>query len=181
MLFNLTNNMSSRKPNILITGTPGCGKSVTTQAAAEKLGLEWLDVTALVKQHDCHEGRDEEFDTLILDEDKLLDVMEPLMEEGGKVVDYHSCDLFPERWFDLVLVLTANTDVLYDRLSARGYSKKKLDENVECEIMQIVAEAAMESYAHDIVQILPSNTIEDMDSNISRLSAWYEAWQTSNA
>jgi adenylate kinase len=20
--------------------------------------------------------------------------------EGGHVVDYHSCDLFPERWFD---------------------------------------------------------------------------------
>ena len=171
---------SSRKPNILITGTPGCGKSVTTQAAAERLGLQWLDVTELVKKHECHEGRDEAFDTLILDEDKLLDVMEPLMEEGGQVVDYHSCDFFPERWFDVVLVLTASTDILYDRLQSRGYSKKKLDENIECEIMQIVAESAMESYSNEIVQVLPSNTIADMESNIARLAAWYEAWQASN-
>ena len=170
----------TRKPNILITGTPGCGKSVTTQAAAERLGLEWLDVTDLVKKHECHEGRDESFDTLILDEDKLLDVMEPLLEEGGKVVDYHSCDFFPERWFDIVLVLTASTDILYDRLQARGYSKKKLDENVECEIMQIVAESAMESYSPEIVQVLPSNTLDDMESNVSRLAAWYEVWQANN-
>ena len=168
------------KPNILVTGTPGCGKSVTTQAAAEKLGLDWVDVTDLVKRHECHEGRDEDFDTLILDEDKLLDLMEPILEEGGKIVDYHSCDLFPERWFDLVLVLTANTDVLYDRLQARGYSKKKLDENIECEIMQIVRESAMESYEPEIVQVLESNTLDDMESNISRLAAWCEAWVENN-
>ena len=27
------------------------------------------------------------------------------LSEGGTVVDFHSCDFFPERWFDLVLVL----------------------------------------------------------------------------
>jgi adenylate kinase len=27
------------------------------------------------------------------------------MEEGGILVDYHGCDFFPERWFDLVVVL----------------------------------------------------------------------------
>jgi adenylate kinase len=170
-----------RKPNILISGTPGTGKSVTSQAAAERLGLRVQNVTELVMKHECHEGRDEEFDTLILDEDKLLDVMEPLMEEGGNVVDYHSCDLFPERWFDLVIILTASTEVLYDRLLARGYSKKKLDENIECEIMQIVMESAMESYPQEIVQVLSNNTLDEMDSNISRLAGWYDAWLTSNS
>ena len=44
-------------------------------------------------------GRDEEFDTLVLDEDSennLLDHMEPLMAPGGKVVEFHSCSIFPE-------------------------------------------------------------------------------------
>jgi adenylate kinase len=115
---------------------------------------------------------------LILDEDKLLDVMEPIMAAGGNIVDYHSCDLFPERWFDLVLVLKADTEILYDRLVARGYSKKKIDENMECEIMQIVAESAHESYEPEIVHFLDSNTLDDMESNISRMMAWYSARET---
>lgn len=41
------------------------------------------------------------------------------MSEGGYIVDFHSCDFFPERWFDLVVVLRANTAVLYDRLKER--------------------------------------------------------------
>jgi adenylate kinase len=106
--------------------------------------------------------------------------MEPLMSEGGKIVDYHSCDFFPERWFDLVLVLTSTTEVLYDRLQSRGYSQKKIDENMECEIMQIVAESAAESYQAEIVHCVPSNTIEDMENNCERLRLWYEAWAANN-
>ena len=34
---------------------------------------------------------------------------------------------------------TADTQVLYDRLEERGYSQKKLQENMECEIMQVRA------------------------------------------
>ena len=38
---------------------------------------------------------------------------------GGCIVDYHGCDFFPERWFDLVLVLRADNTVLFDRLVKR--------------------------------------------------------------
>ena len=48
-----------------------------------------------------------------------------------------TCELFPERWFDLILVLRAKTDVLFDRLTERGYSEKKRGENLEAEIMQV--------------------------------------------
>ena len=39
-----------------------------------------------MKKHECYERRDEEMDTFILDEDKedmLLDLMEPMLKEGG--------------------------------------------------------------------------------------------------
>lgn len=41
------------------------------------------------------------------------------MAEGGKIVDYHGCDFFPERWFDIIFVLRTNNTTLYDRLSKR--------------------------------------------------------------
>ena len=172
--------METKLPNILVTGTPGTGKTVFSDAAAERSGLRRVDVTQLVRQHGCHEGRDESFDTLILDEDKLLDVMEPIMASGGNIVDYHSCEFFPERWFDLVLVLQADTEILFDRLTERGYSKKKIDENMECEIMRVVAESASESYDAEIVYFLDSNNIDDMEANVERLMAWFGNWKKNN-
>jgi broad-specificity NMP kinase len=41
------------------------------------------------------------------------------MSAGGMVVDYHGCDFFPERWFDLVIVLRSDNTTLYSRLENR--------------------------------------------------------------
>ena len=56
--------------------------------------------------------------------------------------------LVPCRWFDLVVVLMADNTVLYERLEKRGYEEKKISENVQCEIMQVIAEEARESYRY---------------------------------
>eukprot|EP00568_Trieres_chinensis_P014258 CAMPEP_0183316452 /NCGR_PEP_ID=MMETSP0160_2-20130417/55004_1 /TAXON_ID=2839 ORGANISM="Odontella Sinensis, Strain Grunow 1884" /NCGR_SAMPLE_ID=MMETSP0160_2 /ASSEMBLY_ACC=CAM_ASM_000250 /LENGTH=186 /DNA_ID=CAMNT_0025482251 /DNA_START=219 /DNA_END=779 /DNA_ORIENTATION=- len=174
------------RPNVLVTGTPGVGKTATASLIAERLGYRHISAGDVAKQHKCHEGRDEQFDSLVLDEDKLLDVMEGMLEEAasdgaGVVVDYHSCDFFPERWFDLVLVLRARTEVLYDRLTKRGYSEKKRAENMECEIMQVVLEEAREGYAAEIVHEVPSNTLEEMESNVRRVEQWSAQWVQDHA
>ncbi|RZK26303.1 MAG: hypothetical protein EOO43_03235 [Flavobacterium sp.] len=124
-------------PNILITGTPGTGKTETASSAAVVTGLRHVNVGDLIKENECYEERNEEYDTLVIDDDKVCDLLEPILEQGGCIVDFHSCDLFPERWFELVLVLRADTSVLFDRLSERGYNEKKKSENMECEIMQV--------------------------------------------
>jgi adenylate kinase len=81
----------SKGPNILITGTPGTGKTSLCQLVAEKLpSMRIIDVGGLVKAHDFHEGYDDVYQTYILDEDKLLDYLEPIMEEGNKIVDFHT-------------------------------------------------------------------------------------------
>ena len=103
------------------------------------------------------------------------------MLTGGNVVDYHGCDFFPERWFDLVIVLQTDNSVLFDRLQARGYSEKKVSENIECEIMQVVAEEARESYKAEIIQMLPSNTVQELESNVDRIQRWVAAYEADDA
>eukprot|EP00607_Mallomonas_marina_P002027 CAMPEP_0182429310 /NCGR_PEP_ID=MMETSP1167-20130531/25676_1 /TAXON_ID=2988 /ORGANISM="Mallomonas Sp, Strain CCMP3275" /LENGTH=170 /DNA_ID=CAMNT_0024612753 /DNA_START=49 /DNA_END=557 /DNA_ORIENTATION=+ len=168
---------STKNPNVLITGTPGTGKTTTAQIVAERTGLSYINVGELVIEHNCHEGKDEEYDTYILDDDKLIDVMDPMISNGGYVIDFHSCEIFPERWFELVLVLRADTTVLFDRLSSRGYSKTKLDENMEAEIMQVVMDSARESYDENIVHELSSNTMDDLESNVDRVVRWLDQWR----
>eukprot|EP00543_Licmophora_paradoxa_P005857 CAMPEP_0202452822 /NCGR_PEP_ID=MMETSP1360-20130828/10936_1 /ASSEMBLY_ACC=CAM_ASM_000848 /TAXON_ID=515479 /ORGANISM="Licmophora paradoxa, Strain CCMP2313" /LENGTH=147 /DNA_ID=CAMNT_0049071751 /DNA_START=291 /DNA_END=731 /DNA_ORIENTATION=+ len=143
--------------------------------------MKHICVGDLIKEHKFYDGRDEELDSYILDEDKLLDKMEELLKEsldnGQSVVcDYHSCELFPERWFDLVLVLQSKTEVLFDRLQKRGYSEKKISNNMECEIMQVLLQEAQEAYSKEIVHGVPSNTVEDMESNVERVETWCEQW-----
>ena len=48
-----------------------------------------------------------------------MDALEPELEKGGCIVDFHSAEVFPERWFDLVIVLRVNNTLLYDRLQQR--------------------------------------------------------------
>ncbi|KAK9828514.1 hypothetical protein WJX72_000496 [[Myrmecia] bisecta] len=159
-------------PNILLTGTPGTGKTSTCELVAEETGLRHVNVGELVKSQELHSGWDDEFGCYVIDEDKVCDALETLVAQGGFVVDYHGCDFFPERWFDLVIVLQTDNTLLYERLEKRGYSQKKITENVECEIMHVIAEEARESYRAEIVQILPSNTVEDMESNVERIAQW---------
>jgi len=164
-------------PNILIAGTPGTGKSTLSQVISEETGLEWLDISQIAKTNKCLEGYDSTYGSHILNEERLLDEIEDQMEEGGKIVDYHGCDFFPKRWFDIVFVLRTDNTSLYDRLVNRGYSGKKLEDNVQCEIFQTILDEAKESYSPDIVFELPSNTSSDMEANAEKIAQWIEQYK----
>lgn len=82
-------------PNILITGTPGVGKSTLCGKLAETTGMRWLEISKIAKDNNCLEEYDEVYKCPVLDEDKLMDGLEETMCQGGNIVDYHSCDFFP--------------------------------------------------------------------------------------
>ncbi|KAI5433515.1 Adenylate kinase isoenzyme 6, partial [Lathyrus oleraceus] len=168
--------MVGKRPNILVTGTPGTGKTTTATALAEATQLRHINIGELVKEKNLHDGWDDELDSYILNEDLVCDELEDVMENGGNIVDYHGCDFFPERWFDYVVVLQTDNTILYDRLTRRGYKESKLTNNVESEIFQVLLEEAKESYAEDKVIALKSNTIEDIDSNVATLTDWVRNW-----
>jgi adenylate kinase len=50
---------------------------------------------------------------------QLLDSIEDEVKQGGYIIDWHACDLFPKSWIDLVVVLRVDSTLLYDRLKAR--------------------------------------------------------------
>lgn len=50
---------------------------------------------------------------------QVVDAVMDKLEGGGCIVDWHACDMFPERLIDLVVVLRVDSTLLYDRLKAR--------------------------------------------------------------
>jgi adenylate kinase len=54
---------------------------------------------------------------------------------------------------------------------------KKIQENNEAEIMNVVLDEAREAYAEEIVVALQSESTDDLESNVSRIVQWIEAWR----
>ena len=102
------------------------------------------------------------------------------MKTGGYIIDWHACDLFPRNWIDLVVVLRTDSTNLYDRLQARGYPERKLQENLDSEIMEVVAEEAREAYDEECVVELWSRTAEEIEGNVERIEQWVHNWRTDN-
>lgn len=169
-------------PNILITGTPGTGKSTLSSEVAQRTGLDWLNVGELARENDLFDGYDEKYDCAVLDEDRVVDELDEKLSQqaGGNLVEYHGCDFFPKRWFDVVFVLRTDNTLLYDRLRARGYTGKKLEENVQCEIFQTILDEAREAYDNNVVFELPSNTPDDMEDNLDKICTWIEQWRNAS-
>jgi len=171
--------MLRTSPNIIVTGTPGVGKTTHSEELAQKTGLKHLSINSVVKQHNIGEKSDDPDDPnlQIVDEDRLLDCIENDLEEGGQIIDWHACDMFPPSMIDLVAVIRCDNGVLYDRLKARGYGEKKLQENLDCEIMEVLVQEARDAYDEQIVVELHSEKAEDIDANVERLEQWIKNWR----
>ena len=64
----------TKKPVIIITGTPGTGKTTHAQLLAEEspVPLKHINVGELVKQKNLYETYDEEWQSYTVDEDRVF-------------------------------------------------------------------------------------------------------------
>lgn len=63
--------MARKLPNIVVTGTPGVGKTTHAEQLAQNLGFKHVSINQIVKDEGFHEGKDEELGSWIVDEDKV--------------------------------------------------------------------------------------------------------------
>ena len=167
--------MDKKLPNILITGTPGVGKTSFAVLLQEKLkelkGLDFknINIGKLVNEKKLYKKWNKEFDVPEFDDDMVNDELEPILNEGGVILDFHTSSFLPEALINYVVLLRCNNTELYDRLAARGYPEKKITENIDCEIMEVTSEEVRDSYKQDIIMELKSEKIEDMEINLEKV------------
>ena len=191
-----TTRADRKRANILITGVPCTGKTSLVKRVLAHLAndsgadahVHYIDVNEAITEERLHDGYDDEYKSFILNEDRLLDHLEVCNckyfsffvciyafqqffddshVDGGLIIDYHSSEFFPERWFDYVVVLRCDNTAHFDRLHARAnYSQRKRDENLECEIMGVVAEEAHEAYSQEgVVHELQNSDETQLEQN----------------
>lgn len=174
-------------PNIHICGNPGTGKTSFARKVAEKFeNLNYVDLGKEAKSRGCIESRDDELDCDVVDHDKLAEAMEPELKVGGKVLDWIHADFWNPDLLDLVVVLTCDNTILFDRYKTRGYNERKIEQNMDSEIMQEIVLETQEYYegsdagdggSSTVVTMLKSDTDADMENNLDRISTWIKRWK----
>jgi len=115
---------------IAVTGTPGVGK--TTFCSSSDFHV--LTVEEIATEHGCL-GVVEDDGAASIDIEKLISTIS-WPDENRILVDGHLSHLLP---VDAIILIRCHPNILRDRLSNRDYSPSKVDENVECEFIGVIA------------------------------------------
>lgn len=141
---------------IIVTGTPGTGKTHLSKILAKELGYHYLDIQKLGKG--IYSGYDKSRKVKIVAISKMISAFIRLYNQKKKVhykgiiFDSHLSHYLPRSLVDLCIVLTCDIKKLKQILEKRGYNKKKIRENLDAEIFEICYNEALER-RHNILKI----------------------------
>jgi adenylate kinase len=145
---------------ILITGTPGVGKTTVSSILAERLDAHLININELVNEKCLYTGIDEEREYKIVDLDALFNEMDNIIKKVDGpdeyvIIEGHLSHLFEKS--DIVIVLRANPDVLQDRMKIKGWKKAKIRENVEAEAIDVCSYEAFEIHSDKVNELNTSD------------------------
>jgi adenylate kinase len=156
---------------ILITGTPGVGKTAVSQFLASKLNATNIDLTKLVKQEKLASGVDKARKTLIVDMKKVSERVQSIIKSYDQdiIIDGHySMNVLPAKNVHLAFVLRRDPEELKKILEDRDFRNRKLWENLAAEILDVCLwDAVRVCGADKVCEInVTSKTIEEVAEEI---------------
>lgn len=156
-------------PTIVICGTPGTGKSSIIDKLRSKLpDATYINLSKFAIENACTDGFDARLESHIIDDEKLADKLEPLLDSSRlNILESIHVDHFDSEIVDKVFVVRTDTTRLFDRLQARGYNQDKVTNNVEAEIFQQIYDEAIADFGMGSVIELKNNDDSDLEENVS--------------
>lgn len=134
---------------IIVTGTPGTGKTTLARALAKAIEACYLNLTKFVSKHKLYSGTDRQRRTKIIDMARTRAHLkkELRMMHGPVVIDTHvPAGIVPGEMVKRVFVLRSDPRILEGRLRAKKWKANKIRENVLAEIVDSCLNSAVEQY-----------------------------------
>lgn len=176
---------------LLLTGTPGTGKTTISHLLAERLGCQLVDINHLVGEKHLYTGLDPEKDYKIVDMDALNNELFKIVGEGDVddqkndssidsstsidspinssknsciIIEGHLSHYFPQA--DLVVVFRTEPLVLEERLKKREWKETKIRENLEAEALDICTWEAHQIHGTKVHEVETTNITPEEAINI---------------
>ncbi|WP_297497596.1 adenylate kinase family protein [Thermococcus sp.] len=145
---------------IAVTGTPGVGKTTVSKLLAERLNYDYVNLRDYALKNGLGEMKGDELE---LDVDELTETFAREFRDRNVVADSHLAHHMPA---DIVVVLRAHPRLIGERLKARGYSKEKVGENVEAELVDVILVEAIDKNENVIEVDTTGKTPEEVVEEI---------------
>lgn len=161
---------------ILISGTPGVGKTTLSKKIKEQFYLKHIELSEFIIKNDLYTNYNKGLDTLEFKANKVRKYLQDyLKNDDNFIIDTHTVDIVKKINFDLIFVLRISSDILYKRLLERKYNQSKITENIEAEIFGIVEERVYEYFNDESVYIVILDELceEDLCNKVSSIINTY--------
>ncbi|MEM2915690.1 MAG: adenylate kinase family protein [Candidatus Bathyarchaeia archaeon] len=156
---------------LIITGTPGVGKSSVSKKLSSVLNAKLVSIGDLVKDEGLYIREDHRRNTLVADMEKVSDKVKSIIScsTGTLIIEGHyAVDVVPLETIRLVFVLRRDPEELKETLKSRGYGEGKIRENVAAEILDVCLYEAVDRCGVDKVCEInvtgrtPEEVVEDI-------------------
>jgi adenylate kinase len=127
--------------NIIISGTPGCGKTSVAKEITNLLPAKMISLNDLAVSDNFSFEYDEERKTYLVNFEVFLPYVLKKIDEVKYtkspylVIEGHFSDIIPDNAIDYAFILRCDPDELYIRLEQKNYSQAKIIENIQAEIL----------------------------------------------
>lgn len=128
------------KLRIGITGSPGVGKKSVGSELAKITGKPLISINDFAISHGYGKRKNAEFE---VDEVRLFG---KIPTENSIVVGHLLPYVVKKNQLDFVAVLRCSPGALKKRYDRRGYSRSKLEENVEAEVLGVIPYKALQTF-----------------------------------
>jgi len=150
---------------LIVTGSPGTGKTTIARKLAKKLKCEYVNERELALEEGI--GKiDHDSNELVLPLNALKRVVSEKFKKNNVVMEGHVlCEIRVK--VDAIVVLRVHPEILESRLEARGYNAEKTQDNVFCEGIEYCTKHALRNYGKKrVIEVQNEKDIKETLNNI---------------
>lgn len=121
---------------IVITGNPGTGKHTVTKLLSDELQYEIFDINKIAIDEEIIQKKSETFD---VDTNKMYEFLKSRISNESILVGHLAPYVIDSKYVLAAIILRKHPDRLEEIYQERNYSKKKIQDNIQSEVLGIIA------------------------------------------